>query len=234
MSAHAQSGQAVVEGLVVLGVLSSLWLGVAWIGRLQDVALQAGHTSRYQAFALGHQAQVFERLNAEVLHGQSGYTRQGGAFLNAEATRSTAVQDEREPTIQIGGGSPVAAAARQDLQLGDSRVWVVSAHRQTAGADQSGTDLQNFDRHRLGIHRHTAIMRGSGAAVSDGAAQERLAQADSVWAHQARHSGELGERVSARMRAVDAAWGRADFAPDWLTPWTGWVPAQHLSTGGAP
>lgn len=234
MTLYRQSGQAIVEGLVVLGVLSSLWLGVAWLGRLQDVALQVGHASRHQAFALSHQGQEPDGLAIEPLPGQSWQTRRGEAFLDVEVMQSSFVLDARPSSLQLGGDAPATAAVQQDLQLGDRGVWVVSVYRQTAGEEQPGMDLQNFDRLRLGINRHTAIMRGTGAAVSDGAVQSRLAQAASVWAAQAERSIALGEQISGRMQAVDAAWGRADFKPDWLELWTGWVPAHHLNPGGAP
>ncbi|MBV6271674.1 hypothetical protein KVP09_01900 [Alcaligenaceae bacterium CGII-47] len=234
MKTHRQAGQAVIEGLVVLGVLSSLWVGATWIGRLQDAALQAGHASRHQAFALAHQAQPLDASLDGNLPGQFWQARRGGALLDAQATQSSVMQDKREPSIGLGGTVPAALAARQDLQLGESGVWIVTAHRRTMGEVSPGSGLQNFDQLRLGIDRHTAIMRGTGAAVSDSAAQARIAQADSVWARQAGRSIALGDHVSGRMQAVDAAWGRAAFTPDWLMPWTGWVPTQHLSAGGIP
>lgn len=234
MKIHVQSGQAVIEGLVVLGVLSSLWVGAVWLGRLQDVALHTGHASRHQAFALAHQGQALDTPTIERLSGQSWQTRQGGAFLDAQVPQFSVLLDEREPSVPVGGVAPAVVAARQDLRLGESGVWVVTAHRQTTGEASSGVGLQNFDRLRLGIDRHTAIMRGTGAAVSDEAAQARIVQAGSVWARQADLSIALGEQVSGRVRATDVAWGRADFTPDWLAPWTGWVPAHHLSAGSAP
>lgn len=234
MKRSMQSGQAIVEGLVVMGVLSSLWLGVAWLGRLQDVALQVGHTSRHQAFALSHQGLALDKQALERLPGQSWQTRRGEAFLDAEVMDSSLAFDGREPSIRLGEAAPAAVAMREDLLLGERGVWVVSAHRRTVGEKQAGSGLQSFDRLELGINRHTAIMRGTGAAVSDDATQVRLAQAGSVWAAQAGRSIALGEQVSGRMQAVDAAWGRAAFSSDWLGPWTGWVPAHHLSTEGMP
>lgn len=234
MRLYRQSGQAVVEGLVVLGVLSSLWLGVAWLGQLQDAALQMGHASRHQAFALSHQGREPDELAIGHLPGQSWQTRRGEALLDVEVIQSSFVLDKRSPDLEPGGDTPAAAAVRQDLRLGDSGIWVVNVYGQTTGEAEPGMGLQHFDRLRLGINRHMAIMRGTGAAVSDSATQTRLAQANSVWAVQAGRSMALGEQVSERMQAVDAAWGRADFRPDWLAPWTGWIPARHLSSGSTP
>jgi hypothetical protein len=236
MNDHAQSGQAVVEGLVILGVLASLWLGAAWLGRLQDVALQAGHTSRHMAFALAHQGQTLELLH-DGNHGSSAptpHSRHGEAFLDAAAARLSWVRDGRVPALRIGDADPMAEPMRQDLRLGDAGVWSAHAHRRAAGVSTPDIGLREFDRYSLGISRHTAIMQGSGAATGDAAVQERIAQADSVWAGVARHSTDLGERTSGRVQALDEAWGRARFTPDWLAPWTGWVPAYHLSKGGTP
>lgn len=234
MRRHRQSGQAVIEGLIVLGVLSGFWLSVAWIGRLQDVALQVGHASRHQAFAFAHQGQMRDTLAVEDLPGQSWQTRRGEPLLDAGAGRLSFVLDDRSPGAQPGEAGGAVTAARQDLQLGDNGIWVVDVHRETVGESRADTSLRNFDRLRLGIDRHTAIMRGTGAAASDGAVQARLAEADSIWADQARRSMDLGEQVFGRMQAVDAAWGRPDLRTDWLAPWAGWVPGHHLRTGGVP
>lgn len=232
MNTHSQSGQAIVEGVVVLGVLASLWLGVAWMGRLQDAALHAGHASRHQAFVWAHQEQ--DAFEMALLPGQAWQTRRGEAFLDVRAARDSVAQDGQKPPMLPGDPEPAAEAMRRELRMGDSGVWVMAAHRQTTGDERPGVGLQDFDRIRLDINRHTAIMRGSGAALSDEGVQMRLAQADSIWARQADRSATLGAHVSGRVSAADAAWGRADFSPDWLARWTGWVPAHHLQTRSAP
>lgn len=234
MSVKPQSGQAVVEGLLVLGILSSLWLGTAWLGRLQDVALQTGHASRHRAFALAHQGQEPDALDVGVLLSQPWQTRRGEALLDANATRFSSVRDEHRPATLPGDPEPAAAAVRRDLSLGEGEVWVVAGYRRTTGLDQPESRLRDFDRLKLGISRYTSIMRGSGAAASDAATQARVARADSIWARQAGRSIELGLHVSGRVRDMDAAWGRPDFVTDWLMPWTAWVPAHHLSVGDAP
>src|SRR5690606_15890891 len=47
---QCQQGQALIEALVVFVVLLALLTAVAWVGRYQDIALQASHASRYVAF----------------------------------------------------------------------------------------------------------------------------------------------------------------------------------------
>src|SRR5690606_15066026 len=48
---HGQGGQALAEGMVVLLVLLSLWVAVARLGRLQEMALTFQHASSHAAFA---------------------------------------------------------------------------------------------------------------------------------------------------------------------------------------
>lgn len=231
--AHTQSGQAALEGLLVLGILASLWVGAAWLGRIQDAALQAGHASRYRAFALAHQGLVDHVADSGParIPNRGGANRQGEAFLDAAAAHVASVPTVRTPSIQIGDPHPGAAAARQDLVLGDSRVWVAGIHVETSGEHQPGLGLAAFDRYRLGLDRHTAIMRGTGASEGDLATQQRIAQAQSIWGQYADRSIALGQQVTERMQAVDAAWGRPEVLFDWLQPWVGRIPARHLYRG---
>ena len=233
MYRHTQSGQAVVECLVVLGVLASLWIGAVWLGRLQDAALQASHASRHRAFALAHQGAdgAMYQTAGVMVPGQGGSNRRGETFLDAGAARVSWSPTGRLPLVQPGDPIPAAAAVRTDLELGDPRVWVAGVHFETRGEAEPGLSLAVFDRLRLGLDRHTAIMHGSGAADGDPATQERIAQAHSVWGRYADASLAHGRRVADRMRPVDAAWGRAMPSFEWLLPWVGQVPALHLDRG---
>ncbi|MGA0584480.1 MAG: TadE family protein, partial [Castellaniella sp.] len=154
MSIHPeQGGQALVETLVVLVALGSLWLGIAWLGRLQDVGLQLAHASRRAAFAHAHQG-----LAPEVLEpGGDGYldapghrwrTRRDQGFL-AEPARL-----DVEPLGAMTGrqaGEPEAAASdlHRELRLGDPRVWRASARARTAGQASTTGALHDFDHLRL-------------------------------------------------------------------------------------
>ncbi|MDN5841864.1 MAG: hypothetical protein L0H54_00230 [Alcaligenaceae bacterium] len=162
---------------------------------------------------------------------RGGANRRGEAFLDVSAARAASVPTARTPSIQVGDSYPGAAVVRQDLVLGDPRIWVASVHVETNGEHQPGLGLGAFDRYRLGLDRHTAIMRGTGASDSDSATQQRIAQAHSVWTQYADRSIALGQQVTERMQAVDAAWGRPEVSFDWLQPWVGRVPARHLDRG---
>src|SRR5690606_21491129 len=45
-------GQAMAEALVVLLALLSVWAGLAWLARYQDMALQTSHASRFAVFSM--------------------------------------------------------------------------------------------------------------------------------------------------------------------------------------
>lgn len=233
MSVHPhQGGQALAETLVALAALGSLWLGIAWLGRLQDVGLQLAHASRRAAFAHALQGLAPEALES----GADGYldapghrwrTRQGLDFLADEASLALeplGVPAGRQP------GDPVAGAAdlRRELRLGDPDVWRAVARVRTAGARATAGDLRDFDRLGLGLRRHTAILSGDGAATGDAAVQAALADSPHAWGDEASASRAAGRAVLGRLQGVDAAWGRALPDWDWIVPWTASVPRPHL------
>ena len=47
-----QSGQSVVEALVLFLVLIMMFMAIPWLGRLSDIGLQQANASRYAAFQL--------------------------------------------------------------------------------------------------------------------------------------------------------------------------------------
>jgi len=239
MSIHArQGGQALVETLVVLTVLGSLWLGIAWLGRLQDVGLQLAHASRRAAFAHAHQGLAPEALapGGDGYLGAPGHrwrTRRGVDFLADEARLAV---ESLGPMAGRQIGDPVAGAAdlRRELRLGDPAVWRAGARVRTAGEAETAGTLLDFDRLGLGLRRHTAILSGDGAAADDADAQSILAGSPRAWGAAASASREAGRAALGRLRGVDAAWGRALPDWDWTGPWTGSVPRPHLQTWRQP
>lgn len=233
-----QGGQALVEALVVLVVLGSLWLGIAWLGRLQDVGLQLAHASRRAAFAHAHQGLAPEALDAGVdgyldAPGHRWRTRQGQDFLAA------AVRLDLESLGAMAGrqaGDPVAGAAdlRRELRLGDPAVRRAVARVRTAGGASTTGSLLDFDRLGLDLRRHTAILSGDGAAAGDADVQSVLAGSPRAWGSAASASRTAGQAVLGRLRSVDAAWGRALPDWDWTGPWTGSVPRPHLQVWRQP
>ena len=51
-----QSGQSVVEALVLLLVLILMFMAIPWLGRISDIGLQQSSASRYAAFQLTRDA----------------------------------------------------------------------------------------------------------------------------------------------------------------------------------
>lgn len=237
MGTSMQRGQALVEALVAMIVLASAWVAVAWLGRLRDIDLQAMHASRHQAFAHAHQG--MESPGEAVLRGphlrgmgQRWENRHGESLLSDAGAR--VFQSSHAPGRQPGDPAPAASAVRRELRLGDEAVWISEVDLATAGIGQPDGGPRDFDRLALRLRRHTAILRGAGAAPGDAQVQATLAGAGTLWAASADHSAGLARAVEARVRPLDAAWGRPDLRLDWLAPWTGRVPARHLHPGGRP
>ncbi len=233
-----QGGQALVETLVVLTVLGSLWLSIAWLGRLQDVGLQLAHASRRAAFAHAHQGLAPEALEpgGDGYLGAPGHrwrNRRGLDFLAGEARL---VVESLGPMIGRQAGDPLAGAAdlRRELRLGDPTVWRAGAWTWTAGEAETTGSLLDFDRLGLGLRRHTAILSGDGAAAGDAETQSILAGSPRAWSAAASASRAAGRAALGRLRGVDAAWGRALPDWDWMGPWTGSVPRPHLRNWGRP
>lgn len=235
MPAHQhphQAGQALVETLAVLAVLGSLWLGIAWLGRLQDAALQLAHASRRAAFAHAHQGLAPEALGS----GGDGYldatghrwrTRRGSNLLAEDvhlALEPGGAAAGRQPGDAVAG----AADLRRELRLGDSTVWRAVARVQSAGEDGTTGALSDFDHLGLDLRRHTAILRGDGAAADDAGAQSTLAGSPRAWSDAAAASRAAGQGALGRIGRVDSAWGRALPDWDWVGPWATAVPRLHL------
>lgn len=236
-----QHGQALVEGLVVLLVLLSLWVGIAWLGRFQDMALQATHASRYAAFALSRdsgahlEADIRKYYFSGPAHQWSD--RRGERLLSQEldeirlrVDRNTALADLAQP----GGIAEHAGTLRQQWHIQDAGILAshihvspLSRHEQTA-EKPSVTGLNAFDRHQLVMRRHTAILVGSGHASGDVASQQVVADSALAWSESTNASYALGNSVAAAMSRVDAAWNRPEPVFDWLVPWAGYVPDTHL------
>lgn len=233
-----QLGQSTVEALVALAVLAGMVAAIAWLGRLQDISLQMGHVSRHAAFGFAHQglahADLATGTQAQMqAPGRHWHTRQGKSMLQGDLLLQVD-SSSLAPARQAGDPVSKASAMRSELQLGDAAVWQVQVRVRTAGQAVTGNKLHDFDQLALGLARHTAIMRGSGAASSDHAAQSILGNSRHVWKSQADQTMQTGQGITARLADIDAAWGRPGISWDWLNPWTGWVPQNHLNVRRQP
>ncbi len=233
-----QRGQALAEALMVLAALGCLWLAVAWLGRLQDIGLHLAHASRRLAFAHAHQGLAPQDLATDgpFQMGAAGphwHNRQGQDLLPAGVQLDLGAL-ARVPARQVG--DPVAGAGelREQWQLGDPSVWRAGATAVTLGQSAPRGDLRDFDQLQLTLQRHTAILRGSGAATGDAQVQSTLGSSQRAWARWASASRAAGQRIQEGMQPVDAAWGRPGLTWNWIDPWAAWVPQTHLQNRRQP
>lgn len=237
----AQNGQAALEALVSMLALAVLWVGVAWLGRIQDLALQASHAARYSAFmATRHDSdtpangsrvasfadsagQWMDRRGESLLH--SVYQDISVSFI-----RGTPMAADK----QLGGADRGITQLRHDWHSADKGVLTAQVHvvprndhAQEEG-DSSLLKLYQFDEAYPLIRRHTSIMTGSAHSSDDAATAERIANSDLAWSGPARNSYRLGRRVQAAASRVDAGWDRPQPVFDWLQPWADRLPDHHL------
>ncbi|MEO9121702.1 MAG: hypothetical protein ABI228_01745 [Burkholderiaceae bacterium] len=219
---HARhGGQALVEGIVVLLALLSLWVAISWLGRFQDMALQASHASRFAAFSLTRNpgAPPIIQSRTDYFSGpdHQWMDRRGQSMLSkdrSEVTFKVVRQLALEPGAQPGGASARAQELRQGWRLEDT--GILKAYAIVAPP------------HYPALARHTALLVGAGHASDDIDSQRRLAESPAAWSDSANRSYELGRRIESGASALDRAWGRSEPRFDWLGPWAGYVPAHHL------
>lgn len=239
--AFHQGGQALVEGMVALLVLLSLWVGASWLGRLQDMALQATHASRYAAFATARDplADIATEVRQHYFSGPAHQwsDRRGKRLLGPgldEVSLSADRHSILSPEAQAGATSAHAQALRQgwrleDAGILDSRITAGPLFTQPSWHKKpSAYGLDYFDKQQLVLQRHTAILTDAGHASDDLAVQQRVAESALAWGNSAHASYTSGAKVAAGMVAVDAAWNRPQPKFDWLKPWSGHVPEWHL------
>lgn len=236
-----QKGQALLEGMIALLVLLSLWVGVTWLGRLQDMGLQATHASRYAAFALGRDplADIEAELRQHYFSGSAHqWADRRGKRLLGEELDEVSLSASRDSALaakaQAGGVVAHAQALRQGWRLEDSgilasQVSVAPVFKpRSSPTDSFAGGLANFDTQQLILRRHTAILTGAGHASDDLAVQKRVAASFVAWGNNANASYTHGAEVAGAMALVDAAWNRTEPVFDWLEPWAGQVPELHI------
>ncbi|HEY9280377.1 MAG TPA: hypothetical protein VIP51_09925 [Eoetvoesiella sp.] len=239
-----EQGQALLEGLIALLVLLSLWVAIAWLARFQDMALQASHASRFAAFSLTRNpdyqpiADVHQHYFSGTAHQWAD--RRGRQLLSPGRTEISLLIN-RSHVLSVnarpGGNVRDAMQLRSDWLVEDSgivsavvRAAPVSPSRSTpAGLDPLKLGLRYFDSSYPVMSRHTSILAGAGHASSDADTQLRVANSDLGWHASANQSYSLGRQIAERMENVDRAWDRPKPRFDWLDTWAGETPGHHLS-----
>lgn len=235
-----QGGQALAELLVAVLALALLWAAAAWLGRLQDMALQAGHAARHLAFTGTQQgdADWAQLARAAYLDGQrQRWNDSRGRDLLPWGRSVQASLMRVAPLVlaaQPGHGHAQGALLRNDWQLADTGVLQAgvvvepAAAPRPQGGEASGNLLRSLDASSPVIRRQAYILTGAGHADDDADALRRVAQAVVPWAQASGVSYGVSGRVANTMQRVDQAWGRPGPDNDWLGLWQEWVPDGHV------
>ncbi|NYT85851.1 hypothetical protein [Pollutimonas harenae] len=235
-----QGGQALAEGLVAMVVLASIWVAVAWLGRLQDMALSAQHASGLAAFAYTRNpaAHIDYGIRAHYFQGPAHQWKdRSGHSLLASSLHQVQFDFKRASVLsqagQPGGIDAMAVSLRDDWGIQDEGIVNAAVHFLPGSgtvdvAGNSVLGLGAFNDYPQ-LRRHTAILEGAGHASNDTRVQQVVAQSTQAWSDSARASVDMGKKVDAAMAAVDAPWHRARPVLDWLSPWAGHVPAARLA-----
>lgn len=236
-----QSGQALVEALISMLILIVLWVGVGWLGRIQDLALHASHAARYSAFtATRHNTDTPEVpvFSGFFHHSGNRWMDLRGQALQASIYPSVELVFNRHAPLstdlQIGGSNPGTAQLRADWETADKGVLTAEVHLiptvllSTGQSDTSLLRLGQFEVAYPHVRRHTAIMTGAGHSSSDLAAADRIANSALAWSEPVNQSYRLGRRVASVASQIDQAWNRPAPVFDWLHPWSEYVPQHHL------
>lgn len=244
-STERQAGQGLVEGVLALAMLATLWAAIAWLGQMQDIGLTVRHASAYAAFAAARGHVLADEVHARFFSGSAHrWTNLQGKSLLDEPERRVTMQVSTSDMLldqaQPGEAGLAAAALRAawGMEGGLLDAWVGAAPAAMPppviwpiGAATSERPAQP-GRQALILRRHTSILTGAGHAIGDDDAQVKLAASALAWGNNAKTSYTLGHKVQGVMDAVDAGWRRSVPHFDWLFPWSGHVPDRHLFSYG--
>lgn len=203
-SSQMQQGQAAVETAMAVLVLVPLFVGVAWLGRLQLSALNTAHTSRQIAFAAA-QGQTLGDFHAPLhIEYSTDYWR--------------------VPTV--GNGHAGAAALAND--------WLRTGHDilRLRARDTTPTPgvfkSEGTPGWHLVVSRSTSILTGAGGGLGDSATQNRIAESSAGWTLAGATSRTQASRLRGQLRGLDVPWRRGELSIDWLTPWDDLIPTERV------
>lgn len=227
-----QKGQAIIEAMVLMLVLATLLVALMWLGRLQDIGLQLSHASRHNAFKFAYQKIDVMSANDMASYIQNSFWKNRNASNLINTTDFSIKDTQLSSYINTDKKFITAIKLFDELELDDKTIWQSMAAAEVGTLNKNFANLAKFDQQKLHIMRFTAIMRSSPTVSNDTEVQSRLANSPSVWANQAKHSINLGQKLNHRLQNIDSAWNRSLPEWDWLNGWVSSVPKRHLRTGG--
>lgn len=207
-----QYGQAVAESILVVALLSTIFIGIAWIAQLQQEALTAAQTSRQAAFA---QARGQAVMGAQGIPG----------------VVSASYGNDSSNVLPISRNSQARTLAKDWLALKPETltVWAQDGKTRFLPSAPNGVlKLSSMVDEGIRIRRQTSLIVAAGHAASDRDAQQRISTSSAGWSSAAGLSGQAVKQENSRMRSVDAVWKRGELTSNWLMPWADLVPAERI------
>lgn len=244
-----QCGQSLTEALIGMVALAGLFVLIPVLGRYQDLGLQTMHAAHGVAFAAARGVPDPTRAAAHPFQqADKRWTdRRGRAMLALDGSgvgASTTVADNAGAAWQIGGQHAGARQLRQDwsLERGIVTARVRSSPQAGRGASPaggarlgSGGEASQAGAGTLWsggitppIHRRVAILTGVGHADGDAAAQSKMASSRLAWSGNASQSVSAGRAAASVLQPLEAGWPRPAPDFDWLSAWSGLVPADAV------
>lgn len=234
MKAAARSrhdGQAAVEAVLALGAVALIWLLGTLVGHLQDLALQTEFAGRHMAFVAAQESPPVERARAPAYffsaHARQWRNHDGAPLLGSggegQWMRAAFSRKDLSESAQVGGASLTILRT----ELLHDYPGIVSGEVSTE--PRLSTAARNFSLPGRGVlSSRFAILAGAGHADSDPDAQARIDASPHAWGRAAQATARAGKRVESATGRVDAAWNRPLPQYDWLSAWSGLVPADRL------
>jgi len=240
------TGQSLTEALIGMVALAGLFVLIPVLGRYQDLGLQSMHAASNVAFATvrGAPDPVRAAVHPFQNAAQRWTDRRGRAMLTLNGSglgASVMVTDDAGAAWQVGGQHAQARQLRQQWGLDGG---IVTARVRTSPAAGTGASAAVPDKAAtpssggLGtlwsggitpsIHRRISLLAGVGHAESDAAAQSRMASSRLAWADNASQSVRTGRAAASVLQPLDVGWQRPAPSFDWLSPWSGLVPASAV------
>lgn len=218
-----QSGQAIVEMLVVTtAILLFLW-GLLWLQRWQQIKLQTQHHAALQAFRFSHSHELgLEQTGAE----SAVYP----AYL--KGLYSPIAHTEQSQAQALGvmpAQHSLLAKAQEEGLLGATERWRFHSKAHAEGKQTSAWAQRLFEfLPHMALSSQTSIWVGAGHANHDRQAIQRLEASQSLWAYAQARSKTAVKTLTPLLSPVDMAWGRPSPSTEWLLPWHESVPSHHL------
>jgi len=219
-----EAGQALVEGVLMLGAMALFFMAAGVIGRYGDLRMTAEHFLQYQLF---DQA----RYPDPRLLDRGTLDNAAAVLAPWRDARGALWLPEQEMPLYVHLNTADAQAGRASLaeawqaSLRDTsmaRLDVTQALRLAPGLHLSVvSQLPDFALRR-------SLYRGTGYALDEAYASSVLAASEPLWKRlQTRHASSFLSSAS-RLSGIDAGWSRAVPGRDWIRPIEKQVPEDRL------